>query len=154
MSLINLRNITIAYESNTIVREANFRLNEKERVGLIGKNGTGKTSLLRCLLDELNPTAGEIRIDPNLRIGYFSQFSRLDLDKPIIHILQELFERENSLEERLEAIGDKLGETSDPEKLESLINQQNELLEEMDALDGWNRQIIWTSRVFESWSRR
>ena len=60
MSLINLRNITIAYESNTIVREANFRLNEKERVGLIGKNGTGKTSLLRCLLDELNPTAGEI----------------------------------------------------------------------------------------------
>ena len=75
MSLIRLNNISMKYEDRPVLRNVFFKLQEGERVGLIGKNGTGKTTVLKLILDQIEPTAGAVEREPGLKVGYFSQFS-------------------------------------------------------------------------------
>lgn len=77
MSLIRLLGITKKYGEQPILREIFFRLAAGERVGLIGKNGTGKTTVPRLILGQEQPTQGAIETATGIRIGYFSQFSEL-----------------------------------------------------------------------------
>ena len=83
MSLIRLHDVTMAYEGHIILRDVFFRLAKGERVGLIGKNGTGKTTILRLILEQLAPVAGQVERSPGISIGYFSQFSELDDNRSI-----------------------------------------------------------------------
>ncbi len=76
--LIELENIAYAIESRTLFEDLNFILTAGARVGLVGPNASGKTTLLRLLRGELNPTAGQIRRADWLRIVYFDQSRQLD----------------------------------------------------------------------------
>src|SRR5215212_1739319 len=91
MSLLRLNTVSLRYEGQQVLRDVSFRLEEGQRAGLIGANGTGKTSVLRLLLGQLAPTSGVIERDPALRIAYFSQFSTLDDARSVQELLQELF---------------------------------------------------------------
>ena len=55
MSLVGLNDVSVRYENAQILREAFFRLEDKDRVGLIGRNGSGKTTLLKLVLDQVQP---------------------------------------------------------------------------------------------------
>jgi len=66
------------YDSNPILREIFFRLNKGDKLGLIGKNGVGKTTVLKMILGQEEPTEGIVEVDEDIKIGYLSQFSELD----------------------------------------------------------------------------
>lgn len=55
MSLVRLNDVSVRFENTQILREAFFRLENKDRVGLIGRNGSGKTTLLKLVLDQVQP---------------------------------------------------------------------------------------------------
>ncbi|MCC6946079.1 MAG: ATP-binding cassette domain-containing protein, partial [Thermomicrobiales bacterium] len=74
--MIRLLGIAKKYENQPVLREVFFRLATGDRVGLIGKNGTGKTTVLRLILGQEEPTAGVVELAPDIRIGHFSQFSQ------------------------------------------------------------------------------
>jgi ATP-binding cassette subfamily F protein 3 len=88
VSLVRLHNVTKRYEDNLVLREVYFRLSQGERVGLIGKNGTGKTAVLRLILGQEQPTQGTVEVDEGVRIGYFSQFSELSGEATILEVLE------------------------------------------------------------------
>ena len=67
MSLIRFQNVTMAYENRVVLREVYFRLWAGERVGLIGRNGTGKTTLLKLILEQLEPSLDRLNARPRLR---------------------------------------------------------------------------------------
>ena len=71
--LINVENASFSYGDNLIFENASFTVNEGERVGLIGANGEGKTTMARMLIGELQPTEGSVRIGANVNIGYYAQ---------------------------------------------------------------------------------
>ena len=73
MNLVRLDNVTLEYGEQPLLRNANLVIEEKERIGLIGRNGAGKTSLLRIVEKSLAPDAGTVEHRPNLRIGHLSQ---------------------------------------------------------------------------------
>ena len=84
MSLIRLNDVSVRFENTQILREAFFRLEAGDRVGLIGKNGSGKSTILKLILDQVAPDAGTVTVELGTKVGYFSQFSELngDVDHP------------------------------------------------------------------------
>ena len=71
--VLELVDVTVAFAHQPLILDANLLLRHGERVGVIGPNGAGKTVLLRLILGELEALAGEIKLGPSIRIGYYSQ---------------------------------------------------------------------------------
>ena len=104
MSLIRLNDVSVTFEKTPILREAFFRLEAKDRVGLIGRNGSGKTTLLKLALEQVSPDAGTVTIEAGLKLGYFSQFSELDGEQTIAEVLEALFGEIHAIEAELASI--------------------------------------------------
>ena len=121
-----------------ILRETHFRLEKKDRVGIIGRNGSGKTTLLKLVLDQVQPDSGTVTVEDGLKIGYFSQFSELDGSQTITEVLDGLFANVHAVQAELDAIDAALGAGPDADAMDTLINRQAELFAEMDQLDGWD----------------
>ena len=145
MSLIRLHNVTMKYvdqkhEQQLILRSVFFRLQPGERVGLIGRNGTGKTTVLKLILGEITPTEGTVDFEPGLKIGYFSQFSSLDGQLSVQQTLEALFADFQALEAELAEIAGALETVEDPGEMERLLERQSAALDEMNRRDGWEYQ--------------
>ena len=110
MSLIRFHNLSKQFDSGPVLREVYFRLERGDRVGLIGKNGTGKTTALKLILGQEEPNGGSVEIDPGVRIGYFSQFSQLSGEDTVLQVLDRLFTKVHDIEAELNRIGDSLAD--------------------------------------------
>lgn len=139
MSLVRLNDVHVRFDNAQILREAFFRLENKDRVGLIGRNGSGKTTLLKLVLDQVQPDSGTVSLDDGLRIGYFSQFSELDGTATISEVLDGLFDEVHAVEAELAQIEAAIAAdpAGGPEQDRQIIRQA-ELFEDMDRLDGWD----------------
>ncbi|XTR53023.1 ATP-binding cassette domain-containing protein [Pseudarthrobacter sp. So.54] len=104
MSLIRLQDVSVRYDNTQILREAFFRLEAGDRVGLIGKNGSGKTTILKLVLDQVQPDTGVVTVEQGTKVGYFSQFSELNGDATILEVLDALFSGIKAVEAELAAI--------------------------------------------------
>jgi ATPase subunit of ABC transporter with duplicated ATPase domains len=137
MSLVRLHDVEVRFENTQILREAFLRLENKDRVGVIGRNGSGKTTILKLILEQVSPDAGTVTVEPGTRIGYFSQFSELNGQSTITEVLEAVFAVIAVIEAELAAIDSEIA--ADPSaNLDALINRQSELFAEMDRLDGWD----------------
>jgi ATP-binding cassette subfamily F protein uup len=78
-NVVRARNVTYGYTDEPLVRDLSLKIMRGDRVGLVGNNGVGKSTLLRLLLGELKPQQGTVKLGTNLSVGYFDQL-RQDLD--------------------------------------------------------------------------
>ena len=79
-----LENVSLAFGEKTIVRKLNFRLLRGDRLGLIGHNGVGKSTLISLILGKRQPDSGTVKLGTNLQIAYFDQLrAQLDLNKTV-----------------------------------------------------------------------
>jgi ATP-binding cassette subfamily F protein 3 len=137
MSFIKLNNISKQYDSKPVLRDVFFRLSKGDRIGLIGKNGVGKTTLLKLILGQEEPTEGTVDIFKDVKIGYFSQFSELKDNVSILEILDEVFKDIHAIEKKLSDIESALSESPEEKELDRLLNRQAELFEKMEERGGW-----------------
>lgn len=122
--LIDIKNLTVGYDSKVVLENANFSLSENDFVGVIGPNGGGKTTLLKAILGLVKPVSGEIVFSEKLKnrggdIGYLPQVNKFDSRFPISVydvILSGLIDHKNWYrrvskqdKEKVEAIIDELG---------------------------------------------
>ncbi len=140
MSLVRLYNVFKRFDSKPILREVFFRLSKGDRVGLIGKNGVGKTTVLKLILGQEEATEGTVEVDEGVKIGYFSQFSELSGQMSILDVLEELFADIQAIEEELLEIEIALEESPRGDELVKLLDRQAKLLEEMEQREGWTYQ--------------
>ena len=77
--VIRARNVRYSYGNEPLIEDFSIKVNRGERIGLVGNNGVGKSTLLKLLLGELRPQRGTVKLGTNLVIGYFDQLRR-DLD--------------------------------------------------------------------------
>ncbi|MFC5530777.1 ABC-F family ATP-binding cassette domain-containing protein [Cohnella yongneupensis] len=141
MSVIRLENVTKKYEDVMIFRDIYFRLSQGERIGLIGRNGAGKSTVFKLILGKEEPTSGKVEIDPQVKIGYFSQFSEMSGSLSVQQELELCFEEVAKIERELQEVGDKLGTVTDDGEMDRLLARQAELFEQMEHLDGWNVSV-------------
>jgi ATP-binding cassette subfamily F protein uup len=82
--VITARNITHGYSGQTLIHKLNLKIMRADRIGLIGNNGVGKSTLLKILLGMIKPDEGTVKLGTNLEVAYFDQVLRdLDMEKSI-----------------------------------------------------------------------
>ena len=132
--LAGLQNLTFEFGSRVIVRDANWHIQPNERIGLIGYNGTGKSTLLKVLTGEYSPSAGTVERSRGTTIGFLHQdLLSFDTEDSILRVALGAFERVLQLEADIERLGKELEEEYDEDKL----NTYTDMLHEMDTLDGY-----------------
>lgn len=89
--VINFENVSFAFPDKQILTDFNLSVQNKDRIGIVGDNGIGKSTLLNLINGDLQPTSGKLEIGETVRIGYFSQLPKdMDEDKRVINYLQEV----------------------------------------------------------------
>ncbi|HEM6020399.1 ABC-F family ATP-binding cassette domain-containing protein [Streptococcus suis] len=91
--VINFENVSFSYPNKPILKDFNLLIQNKDRIGIVGDNGKGKSTLLNLIAGDLQADSGKVDIGETIRIGYFSQTIKgLDESKRVINFLQEVAE--------------------------------------------------------------
>jgi ATP-binding cassette subfamily F protein 3 len=134
--LIGLQNVTFEFGARVIVEDATWHIQPGDRVGLIGYNGTGKSTLLKVLVGEYLPSKGSVEKSKDTTIGYLHQdLLSFDTNENITEVALSAFERVRQLEKEIEKLGHEL--EADTEN-EDLLIKYTDALHELDVLDGYN----------------
>jgi ATP-binding cassette subfamily F protein 3 len=134
--LIGLQNVTFEFGARVIVSEATWHIQPGDRIGLIGYNGTGKSTLLKVLVGEYTPSIGTVEKGRDTTIGYLHQdLLSFDTNDTITGVALGAFERVQQLEKNIELLGKQLEKDHDNE---DLLIKYTDALHEMDVLDGYN----------------
>jgi ATP-binding cassette subfamily F protein 3 len=134
--LIGLQNVTFEFGARAIVTDATWHIQPGERIGLIGYNGTGKSTLLKLLVGQYLPSKGTVEKGKDTTIGYLHQdLLSFDTSETITEVALGAFERVRALEKEIEVLGIAL--EANPEDNDILI-KYTDALHEIDVLDGYN----------------
>jgi len=121
--VLKCNNISFSFGTNKILENATFSIDECDRTGLVGLNGTGKTTLFNIITGIYKPDLGNVFIAKNIRVGYLEQNSGLNPQNSILDeillVYSDLIESENKMRE----LENKISNEKDQEKLDSLIKQ-------------------------------
>lgn len=132
MSLLTAQNLTFGFLDGVLFKGAAFKVEETDRIGLIGANGTGKTSLFKLIIGKYSPNEGGIVRGKDVRIGYMEQYLECDDNQTLYDEALTVFSDVTRMEEELEEITQKLLSDSSIE----LIEKQIKLTEEIERRDG------------------
>lgn len=113
MIVLSCKDISVSYGIRDVLKNITFSINEGDKVGIIGGNGEGKSTLFKIISKELTQDAGEVFIDKNKTIGYLTQHVDLDLENTIYEELVSVFKELKNIEIRLKKIEESLNEPYD-----------------------------------------
>jgi sulfate-transporting ATPase len=120
-----------------VLKDISLAFFEGAKIGIVGLNGSGKSSFLKIMAGLDKEYSGDVSPRPNLTIGYLEQEPRLDPNKTVKENVMEGCKEAATLLADFEAISAKLGEDITPEEMEKLIDKQAILQDKIDAIGAW-----------------
>jgi len=139
--MVNLSNITVAYGSRTLYRNAGLLIRPGDKIGLVGPNGSGKTTLFRLITGEEQPDEGTVSIDPGVVVGYFSQdvgeMAGRSVLEEVLAGAGRVHEVGLEMAEMERQMSDPDGAGLDDEAMDRLMNRYGERQMEFQTLGGY-----------------
>jgi len=135
--LAGLQNVTFEFGSRVIVQDATWHIHPGERIGLIGYNGTGKSTLLKVLVGEYTPSKGTVERSRNTSIGYLHQdLLSFDTNESIVEVAMHAFDKAKALEKEL----DKMAKDLETNSSDELLDLYSHKLHEFEEAGGYVMQ--------------
>ncbi|MER2226958.1 MAG: ribosomal protection-like ABC-F family protein [Carnobacterium sp.] len=135
MSLFNMKNVTQTYGADTIFSDLSLDITTSKKIGLIGQNGEGKTTLLKLIAGIEQPSNGMISWQKNLTVGMLAQLPKQDDYLLVYNILAKSFADIFLLENKMEQLSLKMSDPNAP--LEKLLDQYGQLQQDFEELGGY-----------------
>ena len=141
--MISINNLTVAYGGFTLLNEINFHISESDKIGLVGKNGAGKSTILKLICGLQSPTTGKVAVPSGLKIGYLPQIMEHHRGKSVIDEAMTAFADMFAEEAQLEKITLELAERDDYESqaYQDLIIRMNEINDRLSYSRSDNPQV-------------
>ena len=127
--MISINSLTVAYGGFVLLNDINFHISESDKIGLVGKNGAGKSTILKLICGIQNPTSGKVAVPNDVKIGYLPQIMEHHRGRTVIDEAMTAFADMFALEDELEKISLELAKRQDYESKEyhDLIVRMNEV---------------------------
>ena len=135
--MISINDLDFHFGSRTLYEKANLHIKPKDKIGLIGLNGTGKSTLLRVLVGEYKPDAGSIQMSRETTLGFLNQdLLSYQTDDSILQVAMQAFEEALLLQKKI----DEVLHEFETDYRDELVDKLAKLQEQFEALDGYNIQ--------------
>jgi len=134
--ILNATNISKSFGGNEIIKDANFLVNEHEKVAIVGVNGAGKTTLLKILTGEEHADSGNVILAKDAKLGYLRQINNVDSTLSIIDELYTVIEHILNMEKRMLEMQEQMKHLSG-EELEELYSSYTALTHSYELMDGY-----------------
>jgi ATP-binding cassette subfamily F protein 3 len=135
--MLRLEHISKIYPTGEVLKDINWEVKPGDRIGLVGVNGAGKSTQLKIISGEMEPTSGEIIRPSSLHIAYLNQEFEVDPTRTVNEEFWTVFKEANQVQLALAQVHRDM-ETATPEELDELIHQMDRLQRQFEALDGYS----------------
>ncbi len=134
--MLRLEHISKLYPTGEVLKDVNWELKLGDRIGLVGVNGAGKSTQLKIIAGEVEPTAGEVIRPNSLHIAYLNQEFDVVPSRTVREEFWTVFTEANQVQQQQHQVQQQM-ETADPDALDDLIHQLDRLQRQLEALDGY-----------------
>lgn len=135
--MLSISNLNFYFGSRALYENANLHIKPKTKIGLVGANGTGKSTLLRLISGEYSPDGGTISKSGECTIGFLNQdLLSYQTDESILHVAMQAFERQLELQKKIDVVLHKMETNYEDKDVDELSKYQ----EEFERLDGYTIQ--------------
>ncbi|MBD2530908.1 ABC-F family ATP-binding cassette domain-containing protein [Nostoc flagelliforme FACHB-838] len=135
--MLRLEHISKIYPTGEVLKDINWEVKPGDRIGLVGVNGAGKSTQLKIISGEMEPTSGVIIRPNSLHIAYLNQEFEVDPTRTVREEFWTVFKEANEVQLSLAHVPQEM-ETASPEELDRLIDKLDRLQRKFEALDGYN----------------
>src|SRR5690554_1694841 len=138
--MLNIYNLSVAFGGEYLFEEVTFRLGAGDRVGLVGKNGAGKSTMLKLLSKEMQPDSGTIAAEKEIKIGFLKQDIDFVKGRTVLEEAYQAFEEIKKAEKRLQEINHELATRTDyeSEAYSKLIEDLSDVTHHYEIIGGYN----------------
>ncbi|MDO9680994.1 MAG: ABC-F family ATP-binding cassette domain-containing protein [Bacteroidales bacterium] len=142
--MISINNLTVSFGGFTLFDNVNFHINENDKIGLVGKNGAGKTTILKIVAGIIAPSGGAVQQPSEITIGYLPQEMEYSKKSTVIEETLKAFSHIKTIEERIAKINKDICERTDFESdsYHDLIVKFNELNDKLNLYGTINPQAL------------
>ncbi|NEQ21807.1 MAG: ABC-F family ATP-binding cassette domain-containing protein [Microcoleus sp. SIO2G3] len=134
--MLRLEHISKIYPTGEVLKDVNWEVKPGDRIGLVGVNGAGKSTQLKIIAGEIEPTAGEVIRPASLHIAYLTQEFEVDPTRTVREEFWTVFKEANQVQHSLAQVQRDM-ETANAEKLDQLIHKLDRLQRQFESLDGY-----------------
>jgi ATP-binding cassette subfamily F protein 3 len=134
--MLRLEHISKIYPTGEVLKDVNWEVKPGDRVGLVGVNGAGKTTQLKIICGQEEPTSGEVIRPANLRIAYLTQEFGVDPARTVREEFWTVFQEENRIHQEIAQITQQM-EQADADTLETLLRRLDRLQRQFESLHGY-----------------
>ena len=150
-----IQNGAISFGDNTLLEEINFEVNDTDKIAIVGRNGCGKTTFLKALIDNdmfeegIGENKFQIIRQNNLSIGYLRQIQFSDEDITMEEEIRSVYKEIIELEEKLKTIQKQMEENTDNKQAELLASMYTKTLERFESLDGYTYKKEYETAILK-----
>lgn len=138
--MLNIHNLSVSFSGEYLFENVTFRIGAGDRIGLVGKNGAGKSTMLKLLSGDMQPDTGGIAFEKDLKIGFLRQDIEFTPGRSVLQEAYQAFEEIKKVEAQLEKINIELTERTDyeSESYSLLIEKLSDLTHRFEIIGGYN----------------